>query len=423
MGGCETTPPTHAPPGEPTQRLRRAPPGCGRPFWADDPAFDLRHHVRPRPCPPPGDERALLEVAAAVTGEPLPRSRPLWSAAFVTGLAGGSTGLVIVMNHVLADGIGGLAVLARLVDGIPGLPPGHPERTRFPVPAPSARTLAADAWAGRARSLAHPARSLRTIQQGLAELGGTRPPRTLPPTSLNRPTGPQRRLDVVAADLAAVRDLGHAHGGTVNDVILAAIAGALRALLASRGEQLDLVTASVPVSARPAATGGQLGNQVGVMPVLMVGRDRPAQRALALGGVGDVALLGSSEAAFTAGLVSFLAGHVAWIIALRQRPGGGRLRARPALAVPHVTAFGALNAYLWQRTGKDRIPVIVYSAALLAMSLVALDSGSPKTAAGGALFLVSDALLALEKFGGLHLPANEGLVMAAYTSAQALLAG
>ena len=251
------------------QRLRRAPPGCGRPFWADDPAFDLRHHVRQRPCPPPGDERALLELAAAVTGAPLPRSRPLWSAAFVTGLAGGSTGLVIVMNHVLADGIGGLAVLARLVDGIPGLPPGHPERTRFPVPAPSARTLAADAWAGRARRLTHPARSLRTIQQGLAELGGTRPPRTLPPTSLNRPTGPQRRLDVVAAELAAVRDLGHAHGGTVNDVILAAIAGALRALLASRGEQLDLVTASVPVSARPAATGGQLGNQVGVMPVTL----------------------------------------------------------------------------------------------------------------------------------------------------------
>jgi len=251
------------------QRLRRAPPGCGRPFWADDPAFDLRHHVRPRPCPPPGDERALLEVATAVIGEPLPRSRPLWSAAFVTGLAGGSTGLVIVMNHVLADGIGGLAVLARLVDGIPGLPPGHPVRTRFPVPAPSARTLAADAWAGRARRLAHPARSLRTIRQGLAELGGTRPPRTLPPTSLNRPTGPQRRLDVVAADLAAVRDLGHAHGGTVNDVILAAIAGALRALLASRGEQLDLVTASVPVSARPAATGGQLGNQIGVMPVTL----------------------------------------------------------------------------------------------------------------------------------------------------------
>jgi len=160
-----------------------------------------------------------------------------------------------------------------------------------------------------------------------------------------------------------------------------------------------------------------------LMPVLMAGRDRPAQRALALGGVGDVALLGSSETAFTAGLVSFLAGHVAWIIALRQRPGGGRLRARPALAAPHLAAFGALNAYLWKRTGKDRIPVVVYSAALLAMSLTALDSGSPRTAAGGALFLASDALLALEKFGDLHLPAHEGLVMATYASAQALLAG
>jgi uncharacterized membrane protein YhhN len=120
--------------------------------------------------------------------------------------------------------------------------------------------------------------------------------------------------------------------------------------------------------------------------------------------------------------VSFLAGHGAWIIALRQRPGGGLLRARPALAAPYLAAFGALNAYLWNRTGKDRIPVIAYSAALLAMSLTALDTGSPKTATGGALFLVSDGLLALEKFGGMHLPGGEGVVMATYASAQALLA-
>ena len=249
------------------QRLRRAPPGCGRPFWADDPAFDLRHHVRQLPCRPPGDERALLEVAAAVTLAPLPRSRPLWSATFVTGLAGGGTGLVIVMNHVLADGIGGLAVLAMLADEAPGLPPGNPELARFPVPAPRTRTLAADAWAGRARGLTRLARSARTLRQGLAELGGARSPARLPPTSLNRPTGPQRRLDVVAADLAAIRDLGHAHGGTVNDVVLAAVAGAIQALLASRGEELSLVTASVPVSARRAAAGGQLGNQVGTMPL------------------------------------------------------------------------------------------------------------------------------------------------------------
>jgi diacylglycerol O-acyltransferase / wax synthase len=251
------------------QRLYRAPPGCGRPFWADDQAFDLCHHVRQVPCPAPGDERTLLDVAAAVIGEPLPRSRPLWSATFVTGLAGSGTGLVVVMNHVLADGIGGLAVLAELVDDSPGPPPTGTAAMPLPAPVPGAGTLAAEAWAGRARRLAHPADRVRTIRQGLAELGGARPPRRLPRTSLNRPTGPRRRLDVITADLAAVRDLGHAYGGTVNDVILAAVTGALRALLAGRGEQLDSVTVSVPVSARRHATTGQLGNQVGVMPVAL----------------------------------------------------------------------------------------------------------------------------------------------------------
>jgi uncharacterized membrane protein YhhN len=159
-----------------------------------------------------------------------------------------------------------------------------------------------------------------------------------------------------------------------------------------------------------------------LMPALMAGSDRSSRRALVFGAAGDVALLGSGDAAFTAGLVSFLAGHVAWIAALRQRPGGGLLRSRPALALPYLAAFGSLNAYLWQRTGKDRIPVLGYSTALLAMALTALDTGSPRAAAGGALFLLSDSLLALEKFAGIQLPAHEGLVMATYTSAQALLA-
>ena len=92
------------------------------------------------------------------------------------------------------------------------------------------------------------------------------------------------------------------------------------------------------------------------MPALMAGSDHSSRRALAFGAAGDVALLGSGDAAFTAGLVSFLAGHLAWVAALRQRPGGGRLRSRPALALPYLAAFGSLNAYLWQRTGKDRWP-------------------------------------------------------------------
>jgi diacylglycerol O-acyltransferase / wax synthase len=251
------------------QRLHRAPPGCGRPYWADDPRFDLDQHVRQVPCPAPGDERALLDIAAALLGAPLPWSRPLWMATFVTGLSGGGTGLVIVMDHVLADGIGGLAVLGRLVDGSPAAVPAGPLAAAFPAPPPRAAALAADAWAARARGLAALPGRVRQARQGLAELGGTRLPGPFAPTSLNRPTGPSRRIDVVTADLAVVRDLGHACGGTVTDVILAAVTGALRGLLASRGETLDRVTVSVPVSGRPAGTGGELGNQVGVMPVTL----------------------------------------------------------------------------------------------------------------------------------------------------------
>ena len=170
------------------QRLRRAPPGCGRPFWADDPAFDLRHHARQRQCPPPGDERALLEVAAAVTGEPLPRSRPLWSATLVTGLAGGGTGLVIVMNHVLADGIGGLAVLARLVDEAPGLPPANPQAAGFPVPAPGARRP----HAGRRRlggpgASPHPPGGQRAHVPAGPGRTGRRPPAAQAPADIAEP--------------------------------------------------------------------------------------------------------------------------------------------------------------------------------------------------------------------------------------------
>jgi diacylglycerol O-acyltransferase len=256
------------------QRLRRAPLGCGRPFWADDREFDLQHHVRQLACRPPGDDRALLDAAGMLLGEDLPRTRPLWSATFVTGLADGGTRLIIVINHVLADGIGGLAVLAELVDRPPGIKAESASTASFPAPPPCARVLAADAWRGRARRLTDLARSARAFRQGLAEMGGARLPPKLPATSLNRRTGPRRRIDVVVADLAVVRDLGRAHGGTVNDVILAVVGGAVEALLAYRDERLGVLTVSVPVSARRAATAGQLGNQVGVMPVpILVGGD------------------------------------------------------------------------------------------------------------------------------------------------------
>lgn len=158
-----------------------------------------------------------------------------------------------------------------------------------------------------------------------------------------------------------------------------------------------------------------------LMPTLLQGRDRKTQTALALGGTGDVALLGHGELAFTAGLGSFLASHVAWIVALKDRRQG-LIQDQPVVVVPYLAAWAGLNGYLWKRTGKDRLPVLVYSTALLSMALVALDTKNVKTAAGGALFLLSDSLLALERFGDVHLPGHEGLVMASYTTAQGLLA-
>jgi uncharacterized membrane protein YhhN len=158
-----------------------------------------------------------------------------------------------------------------------------------------------------------------------------------------------------------------------------------------------------------------------LMPTLMLGKDRPTQRALGLGGVGDVALLGSGEGSFLAGLGSFLVGHVAWLQALRPHSRGVLAR-RPAIAAPYLLGWVGLNAYLWPRTGSNRLPVLVYSTALLGTALAAADTGDAAVTAGGALFLASDALLALEKFADLQLPAHEGIVMATYTSGQALLA-
>ncbi len=159
-----------------------------------------------------------------------------------------------------------------------------------------------------------------------------------------------------------------------------------------------------------------------LMPVLMVGRARATQRALALSWAGDLALLGSGDAAFQAGLVSFLASHLAWISGLRKQPGGGRLAEHPALASPPAVAAVVVNVRLWPRTGRDRIPVLLYSVVLLAMSLTALDQDSPAAATGGLLFLASDALLALTKFGVVENRSADGLVMATYAAAQALLA-
>jgi diacylglycerol O-acyltransferase / wax synthase len=243
------------------QRLLPTPFGCGRPVWVDDPRFRIRDHVHIRPCASPGDETALLNVAAEAVLDRLSLNRPLWSVTVVTGLAGGGSALVLVMHHVLADGIGGLAALARLVDGTAATQPAP-----FPIPAPTRKELFADAVGSRVRALRRVPRGLRHVRDAAAELrvgAGARAPRC----SLNAPTGPRRQLAVVRADVAALARTAHAHDATINDVLLTAVAGALAATLQRRGETAHSFVVSVPVSGRRGASVTQLGNQVGVMPV------------------------------------------------------------------------------------------------------------------------------------------------------------
>ena len=121
------------------QQLVSTPPGCGRPVWVDDPQFDVARHVHEVACSPPGDEDALLRAAAGVVTVP-PPGQPLWSATMVTGLAGDACALIVVFHHVLADGMGGLAVLASLVDGAVNAP-----QQNFPRAKPSTRRLTVDA--------------------------------------------------------------------------------------------------------------------------------------------------------------------------------------------------------------------------------------------------------------------------------------
>ena len=254
------------------QRLVRVPPGCGRPVWVDDPGFETARHVRLLPCPSPSDEQALLDVAAAMIMEPLPRSRPLWTAAVVPGVRGGRVGLVLVLHHVLADGLGGLAILARLVDGA-DLGPAR----AFPQPGPARRRLAADALRSRLRGLARSRAGWRELPRSLAAAGGVHAPRAVACSILQR-TGPRRRFAVARADLEALRAAAHRHGGTVNDVLLTAVAGALHTLLDRRGEPIEAFRIAVMVADHRAASADTLGNRVAPLLVGVPGAGAPAER-------------------------------------------------------------------------------------------------------------------------------------------------
>jgi WS/DGAT/MGAT family acyltransferase len=243
------------------QRLVRTPFGCGGPIWIDDPGFDVRRHVRIVVCPEPGDDRALLRRALSVIADPLPRTAPLWAVVLVTGLAGGRAALIVVLHHVLSDGLGGLAVLASLVDTRP-----RADSASFPKPAPTAAARAREALLGRLRALRRTGRAWQLLRASTNAGGGLRPPRA-PACSLNQRTGSRRSAAVVRADVAMVRAAAHGLGATTNDAVLVAVAGALHRVLMARGETLDTLVVAVPVSGRGPGGEPALGNMVSPMLV------------------------------------------------------------------------------------------------------------------------------------------------------------
>ncbi|MEA5155355.1 wax ester/triacylglycerol synthase domain-containing protein [Raineyella sp.] len=253
------------------QRLIRPALGRGRSFWADDPDFSIDRHVRI--VRTTGGPEVALTIADGLVTTPLPRDRPLWAARLVVGLDDGRTAaLIFATHHVMADGISGMELLRGLADG----PPPVADQA-FPRPLPTGPALLADSlrealrwW----RRLPH------TVRLMLAELdllrASRRPP--IPVSSLNRPVGPRRRSATVSVDLTEARRAARGAGATVNDLVLTAIARALGALLATRGESADEFVMSVLFATPRSGPAGVPGNRSGAVPIAIPTTGDPYER-------------------------------------------------------------------------------------------------------------------------------------------------
>jgi len=259
------------------QKLAVPPGRFGRQRWIDDPRFNLSYHVRHTALPRPGDEERLLRLAGRIFSQRLDRSKPLWELWMVEGLEDGRWALISKTHHSLVDGVSGVDLTTMLFDLQPEPAPHDDPGVWVPQPEPSGAELAAASLTSAARRAlglpirtaalaAQPSRAVaeaRETFEGLAEVVRASMS-SAPDTPLNVAISPHRRIAIAPARLDDFKLVKNAFGGTVNDVVLAVVAGALRDWLHSRGmrtEGLEM-KACVPVSTRAPEHDGSLGNRI-----------------------------------------------------------------------------------------------------------------------------------------------------------------
>ena len=277
------------------QRLATVPLEQGRPVWVDDPQFRLPFHVRHTALPRPGSDAQLQRLAGRIFSQALDRGRPLWELWLVEGLSGGRFALLPKTHHALVDGVSGVDIASVIFDIDPDPQPvAPPPRPWVPRPLPSSAQLLADALIERSTVPAEAVRTAKAIVRGpralagrataaLAGIGaltwaGLEP---APRSPFNVAIGPHRRFTWVDASLGEFRQIKDALGATINDVVLATVAGALGAHM--RRHEIDtdglILKALVPVSVRSPSESGKLGNRVAAMwAPLPVGVEDPVER-------------------------------------------------------------------------------------------------------------------------------------------------
>jgi diacylglycerol O-acyltransferase / wax synthase len=277
------------------QRLAHVPLGQGRPKWVDDPHLNLRYHVRATALPSPGSERQLKDLAGRVFSQQLDRDKPLWEIWLVDGVEDDRFALLAKTHHALVDGISGMDIVSVLFDTSPEpAAPTDPGDRWLPRPMPSGAQLLAEALLERATVPAEVARSVRALLRGPRRvLEGVRDAavgvgamawagiNAAPASPYNKPIGPHRRFTWVRADLRDVKAIKDSLGGSVNDVVLAVVAGGLGKHLRRRGQDTDglELKAMVPVSVRTDLEKGALGNRVAaIMAPLPVWCQEPVAR-------------------------------------------------------------------------------------------------------------------------------------------------